>query len=318
MQTIKTEKVFLSEIEKATGKALTLPSLQVAEATEAPGAGPKAAASSTTTTKPESLDELRSTVHQVAKHGYAIGAHVVNKEAQEVQVFEVVALTEVSAVLLERGLVLTSSPESLTVSLHELTEAWKPFKGKVTCPLKGWTPAIGYPMASEDFCWEAIKGRVFTAMVKAHRDSSAGLEHLSLMQNPNLVVCHSEVKKGQLLIVATSMTVAKKHCNNGIALGQLQLPGSPHTFQAYLPKDPHTFKKEELAWASPFWMVQHDEEAPNLVMQFAQVEMDDFTIGIPVLVNKKKLPAMTILTVNREAKVKLAAAGSPIKRQRQS
>ena len=65
-------------------------------------------------------------------------------------------------------------------------------------------------------------------------------------------------------------------------------------------------------------MVQHDEEGPNLVMQIEQVEVDDFTIGIPVLVNKKKLPAMTVLTVNREAKAKPAAAGSPSKRQRQN
>ena len=133
-------EVFLLDIEKATGRALVLPSLEVAAATETPG---EAAASSVSTSKPESLEELRSTVHQVSKHGYTIGAYVVNKEEQEVKVFEVVALTEVSAVLLERGLVLTGSPGSLTISLHDLTSAWKPFKGKVTCPLKGWAPESG-------------------------------------------------------------------------------------------------------------------------------------------------------------------------------
>ena len=64
-------------------------------------------------------------------------------------------------------------------------------------------------------------------------------------------------------------------------------------------------------------MVQNDEDNPNLCMQYKEVVIDDMTIMIPILTNMKKLDVNTILTVNRNAKVKLAKASSP-KRQRTS
>ena len=82
---------------------------------------------------------MKSVVHQVSKLGFSAGAHVVSKGADFVQVFEVILITEESAMLLERGLVLACAPKSLTINLPELTENWKPFKGKITGPLKGWS-----------------------------------------------------------------------------------------------------------------------------------------------------------------------------------
>ena len=81
------------------------------------------------------------------------------------------------------------------------------------------------------------------------------------------------------------------------------------------PKDPVTIKQEALVWAIPFWMVQSDEDTPNMHMEFKEVHIDGMSIHIPMLLNKKKIEANTILTTNRKAIVKLAAASSP-KKQR--
>ena len=302
--------MFIAYIEQVTGSKLKMDN-PTAAAVETP----KVASSSTS--KPESLAEQSSSVLQLAKHGYTEGAFVVSKEAEEVKVYELVALSEINAVLLERGLVLSRKPDSLTLSLHELAETWKPFKGKVTCPVKDWTPKSAYPFTSEEFSWEATKGKVMSAMIKAHQTRTAGIEHLSLMQNPNLVLCKTEAKKDELCLVASSTSVSRKYASTSISLGQLQLPGSPHSFKVYLPKDSVQFKKEELTWVSPFWMVQQEAESPNLVMQFQQVVIDDVKIPIPMLVNKKKIPPMTLLTVDRGANALPAAAGSPSKKQRQ-
>ena len=168
-------------MEKATGKVVILPGEQTStELAEA-----EAAASSTQAKdKPESLMEMKSAAHQVSKLGFSIGACVTNKGAEHVQVFEVIAVSEESAVLLERGLVMTSAPQSMTVSLKELTDDWKPFKGKVTCPLKGWSPEVGSPIASEEFCWEVLKGKISQAMMKAYDKNVRVLQHMQLMQNP--------------------------------------------------------------------------------------------------------------------------------------
>ena len=43
---------------------------------------------------------------------------------------ELVAASEINAVLLERGLALARKPDFLTLSLHELAETWKPTKAR--------------------------------------------------------------------------------------------------------------------------------------------------------------------------------------------
>ena len=222
----------------ATDKVVTLPGAQTStELAEA-----EAAASSTQAKdKPESLMEMKSAAHQVSKLGFSLGAFVTNKGAEHVQVFEVIAVSEESAVLLERGLVMTSAPQSMTVSLKELTDDWKPFKGKVTCPLKGWSPEVGSPIASEEFCWEVLKGKISQAMMKAYDKNVRVLQHLQLMQNPNMVVCSTAMQPKELCLVAAATNVMKKTCPKAIGLGSLSLPGTSHTCDAFLPKEPTDF-----------------------------------------------------------------------------
>lgn len=273
------------------------------------------AAASKSQAKPESLEEMKSAVHQVSKLGFSVGAHVVNKKTENVQVFEVIAITSEAAMLLERGLIMTKAPTSLSVNLKKLTEEWKPFKGKITCPLKGWSSEIGSPFGSQEFCWEVIKGKIMNAMMKLYGDNMKVLQHLKLMQNPNMVICTKEMKPRELCLVVAATYVMQKTCPQAIKLGTFSLPGTSHVFHAFMPKDPATIKQEALVWAIPFWMVQSDEDTPNMHMEFKEVHIDGMSIHIPMLLNKKKIEANTILTTNRKAIVKLAAASSP-KKQR--
>ena len=116
-------------------------------------------------------------MHQVSKIGFSLGSHVVCKGADVVQVFELVAITEESATLLERGLVMTSEPTSLTIGPEQLTCEWKPFKGKIVCPLKGWSPELT-PLSCEEFCWEVFKGRILHAMSLAYGENAKVSKHL--------------------------------------------------------------------------------------------------------------------------------------------
>ena len=141
------------------------------------------------------------------------------------------------------------------------------------------------------------------------------LQHLTLMQNPSMVLCKATFKAKELVLVAAATSVLKRSCTMAIGLGKYSLPGTPHTFEAFLAKEPFTFKQEQLTWCAPFWMVQTDEDAPNMQMDFKEVVVDNTTAMIPYLFNKKRIEAGTILTVNRKVAVKLAAA-SPKKQRR--
>ena len=70
-------------------------------------------------------------------------------------------------------------------------------------------------------------------------------------------------------------------------------------------------------------MVQNEEDTPNLHLEYMEVATDGMTIMIPMLTNKKRLEKNTILTVNRNAIVKVAAASThnsavPPKKQRKA
>ena len=77
------------------------------------------AAASKSQAKPESLEEIKSDVHQVSKFGFSVGTHVVNKRAENVQVFDVIDTTSEAAMLLERGLSMTKAPNILECQLQE-------------------------------------------------------------------------------------------------------------------------------------------------------------------------------------------------------
>ena len=131
------------------------------------------------------------------------------------------------------------------------------------------------------------------------------------------------MKPNKLCLVAAATSMLKKAAPKAVGLGSLSLPGTPHTFDALLPREPTNFKDEQLIWAIPFWLVQNEEDTPNLHLEYREVASDGMTIMIPMLTNKKRIEKDTILTVNRNAIVKIAAAitqasAVPPKKQREA
>ena len=243
----------------------------------------------------ETVEEMKSLLHQVGKLGYSVDATLARKESAEMCFFRVMSMDDETVTMVE--MCEGHDGPAHDVPLADLMDQYRVHKGKVTSMLKGWGPESNpcSPTSSAAFALEVSKAAVCLAMKTCYAKHECHVKHLQLLQHPTTVKVKQAFKNGELILPAASMKIEKKAGKASLDVG-LNLFAAPH-FAQPLEKSGEPNKS---AWVVPFWLVDESSE-PNMQMRHEEVDVMGMTVFVPVLVNKGPLKSGATLTWDKNA-----------------
>ena len=107
----------------------------------------------------ESTEQMKAMEFQAKKPGFVVGSHIVNKQAEQAEVWQLTTADADGAIV--NKLVDGHVADTKTVNWTDIIENWKVHKGKVTAIVD---IDAGSPLASSSWELDCIKGAIAIAL----------------------------------------------------------------------------------------------------------------------------------------------------------
>ena len=249
---------------------------------------PSTPPSSSKTSVPESIDQMKDKVFQASKLGFKQDTHVSEKKADEVTIWKIKSIVADAATLVQ----MADGEEGCQkdVPFETLLHNWRVHKGKVTESLPGWNfdtkPCS--PLDSKSWEMDAAKGAVALVMRDAYQKHAGLIQHLQILVNPTTLKTTKAFKVGELKLVGVSSRIDRKASTGSVNLGKVgdsELHAAPH-FVAPLDNKGEANKN---AWVAPFWLVPAADRDANMVKKSFVGCVNGFSVRVPILQNSVPL-----------------------------
>ena len=245
---------------------------------------------------------MKSKKFQAAQYGFELDVFVMEKSSEEVKVFKICDISDTEVGVLEQ--IDGENGDGKTIDMDEFLHGWRPYKGKVTTKLTGWSSASCTPSQSEAWVLDGARGAVALAVRSEWMSHTRHLDELDIFLHPVTVRVRRDYRVGELTLVAASQRIDKK-CFNGICFkvctfatesGDTSLYLASHFVLPINPKG----EQNKSPWVAPFWYVSEPakEAHPNMVLKYVKHTVQGIVVQVPVLVNKVSLKNGEVLTWN--------------------
>ena len=259
---------------------------------------------------PDSVEEMKSKMHQAAKLGFMVDAYIAPKQQTETQTYKIIAVseTDLEVNLIEAGSV---KGEKLTITWDKVFADWRLHKGKVTAKMTGWSHEQKCsPLHSKLWLFEGAKGAITMALIAEYASKEHLVDGLEMLQHPTSVRANRDFKAGELQLIPASQRIERKQGDKGVPVGRFALSGEDKTqltplfvMPQFVPPTNAQGEANKTPWVAPFWAVvgAADANDSNMDLGYIKHELNGYTVYVPVLKNTKKLTAGDELKWNKKA-----------------
>ena len=252
---------------------------------------------------PDTVEQLKSKMHQAKKLGFVVDAVVTPKA--ELQLWRITDISDVHIVC-SQVVAGKVQGEPKTIVWDQVFASWRLHKGRVTAMLPGWSLENKCsPLDSQVWQFEAAKSAVTLALMSEYKDHQHIVDKLELLQNPTSVLTTDEFKIGGLQLVPASQRIERKQGDKGLPVGKFSIGGDLtklYITPQFVPPMNAQGEANKAAWVAPFWLVtQTDDNDANMKLTFAKRVVHDYVVYVPILKNNKRLAIGDELKWNNQA-----------------
>ena len=252
----------------------------------------------------ETIEQMRDPIFQAEKLGLKRDIMVAKKDSSTVAVWQIKEITA-ERVQLKEHLMPHEKDNMMDITLTELLEAWRVFKGKVTQPLPGWVIGSS-PAQSLQWQAEAIKGGATVAMYEGFERHVGIMDGISVFVNPYMVTAAADHKANSICIVMASQRLDFATSAGCIGMGEFSIgTDTKQLFAArqFVPPLDAKGNLNKCPWVVPFWAIKQVSAAKdaNMTICHVPVVVGNITVHVPTMTNKKALAIGTELAVMRWA-----------------
>jgi len=241
----------------------------------------------------ETVEEMKSELHQANKKGYREGGIVRpnSKRKSDDGADHKYMLTSMTATNCNlEECTFDGPPQKIVVSITELVKEFNVYEGRVQTKV----PRFDSVLKSDEWNDLYVVSSIHIAIKTKTEEVGTFHDSLQLFHSPYGVRPCKPFKKEELRLVAACMNVSKKSSPMSIGVGYFAEAKSPYYINGtiQLPvKNDGTLRKSY--WMVPAWFVAvvKDEKERNMKIIWESVKVGNLDVPVPILVNTRQVQA---------------------------